>query len=127
MDEIGDQGADDHADRVAHRRLSWPRLMNTSAATILPSIDEAFDIDRPRTPTCFIAYTGERVRPPIAGHKDNHAGLMTPSADGDSSASRGTYRPGHEWDLFEGAADGPARGCGTVLEKVRLPPAASAG
>ena len=30
-------------------------------------------------PTCFIAYTIKGYGLPFAGHKDNHAGLMTPS------------------------------------------------
>ena len=29
-------------------------------------------------PHCFIAYTIKGFRLPFAGHKDNHAGLMTP-------------------------------------------------
>ena len=45
----------------------------------LPSLLEAFDkIDHDR-PTCFIAYTIKGFGLPFAGHKDNHAGLMTPA------------------------------------------------
>src|SRR5690606_16683025 len=38
---------------------------------------------------------------PLAGHKDNHAGLMTPTQ---VEALRETMnvRPGREWDRFEG-------------------------
>ena len=30
-------------------------------------------------PVCFIAYTIKGFGLPLAGHKDNHAGLMTPT------------------------------------------------
>ena len=46
----------------------------------LPSLIAAFDKaathDRP---TCFICYTIKGYWLPFAGHKDNHAGLMTPA------------------------------------------------
>ena len=52
-------------------------------------------------PTCFIAYTIKGMGLPFAGHKDNHAGLMTKEQMEVFRASMG-IRPGHEWDLFEG-------------------------
>ena len=65
------------------------RLMNNLGGHDLPSIVEAFDkIDHDR-PTCFIAYTVKGFGLPIAGHKDNHAGLMTP-------AQMETFRAGDE-------------------------------
>jgi pyruvate dehydrogenase E1 component len=52
-------------------------------------------------PTCFIAYTIKGMGLPFAGHKDNHAGLMTKEQmEGFRAAMR--IRPGHEWDEFEG-------------------------
>jgi pyruvate dehydrogenase E1 component len=52
-------------------------------------------------PTCFIAYTVKGMGLPFAGHKDNHAGLMTREQ---MEAFRGEMgiREGHEWDRFEG-------------------------
>ncbi|MGH7156073.1 MAG: transketolase, partial [Acetobacteraceae bacterium] len=52
-------------------------------------------------PTCFIAYTIKGMGLPFAGHKDNHAGMMTPEQ---MQAFRAVMniRPGHEWDRFEG-------------------------
>ncbi len=38
---------------------------------------------------------------PFAGHKDNHAGLMTKEQMEVFRAAM-DIRPGHEWDLFEG-------------------------
>jgi pyruvate dehydrogenase E1 component len=61
---------------------------------------EAIDHDRP---VCFIAYTIKGIGLPFAGHKDNHAGLMTVTQmekwRGDQN-----IRPGHEWEKFEGLA-----------------------
>ena len=52
-------------------------------------------------PTCFIAYTIKGMGLPFAGHKDNHAGLMTREQ---MEIFRGAMRirPGHEWDPYEG-------------------------
>src|SRR5271165_5371694 len=52
-------------------------------------------------PTCFIAYTIKGMGLPFAGHKDNHAGMMSKEQ---MEAFRGVMniRPGHEWDKFEG-------------------------
>src|SRR5438105_12160673 len=55
------------------------RLMTNLAGHDLPSLLEAFrdrDDDRP---VCFICYTIKGFGLPFAGHKDNHAGLMTPA------------------------------------------------
>ena len=52
-------------------------------------------------PTCFIAYTIKGMGLPFAGHKDNHAGLMSKEQMLTFRDLMG-IRPGHEWDLFEG-------------------------
>src|SRR5487761_2470691 len=52
-------------------------------------------------PTCFIGYTIKGMGLPFAGHKDNHAGLMTKEQMEAFRAQMG-IRPGHEWDKFEG-------------------------
>jgi pyruvate dehydrogenase E1 component len=52
-------------------------------------------------PTCFIAYTIKGMGLPFAGHKDNHAGLMTKEQMAAFKASM-SIRDGHEWDEFEG-------------------------
>ena len=52
-------------------------------------------------PTCFIAYTIKGMGLPFAGHKDNHAGLMTREQMELFRVQMG-IRPGHEFDLFEG-------------------------
>ncbi len=52
-------------------------------------------------PTCFIAYTIKGMGLPFAGHKDNHAGLMTKEQMAAFKIAMG-IRDGHEWDRFEG-------------------------
>lgn len=52
-------------------------------------------------PTCFIAYTIKGMGLPFAGHKDNHAGLMTKEQMAGFRAAM-NIREGHEWDPFEG-------------------------
>ena len=77
------------------------RLMNNLGGHDLAAIIEAFDaIDHDR-PVCFIAYTIKGYGLPFAGHKDNHAGLMTP-AQMETFRAAMNIRPGHEWDRFEG-------------------------
>jgi pyruvate dehydrogenase E1 component len=58
-------------------------------------------------PTCFIAYTTKGMGLPFAGHKDNHAGLMTREQMAEFRAQM-RIREGHEWDAFEGLDIAPA-------------------
>ena len=75
--------------------------MNNLGGHDLAAIIDAFDaIDHDR-PVCFIAYTIKGYGLPFAGHKDNHAGLMTP-AQMETFRAAMNIRPGHEWDRFEG-------------------------
>ncbi|WP_342165674.1 transketolase-like TK C-terminal-containing protein [Methylobacterium sp. SD21] len=60
---------------------------------------EAADNDRP---TVFIAYTVKGYGLPLAGHKDNHSGLLTP-AQTELFREKVGVRAGHEWEPFEGA------------------------
>jgi pyruvate dehydrogenase E1 component len=100
LDEIGDQGP---ATRLIESRSDdeLARLMNNLGGHDLPAIIDAFDaIDHDR-PVCFIAYTIKGYGLPFAGHKDNHAGLMTP-AQMETFRQAMNIRLGHEWDRFEG-------------------------
>ena len=100
VDEIGDQG---EVTRLIESRTDeeLARLMTNLAGHDLPSLIEAFGkVDHDR-PICFIAYTIKGYGLPFAGHKDNHAGLMTP-AQMESFRAAMNIRPGHEWDRFEG-------------------------
>jgi pyruvate dehydrogenase E1 component len=104
-DEIGDQGP---VTKLIESRSDneLARLMNNLGGHDLPNLVDAFSkIDHDR-PTCFIAYTIKGYGLPFAGHKDNHAGLMTPSQMETFRAAMG-IRPGHEWDVFEGLQTKP--------------------
>jgi pyruvate dehydrogenase E1 component len=99
-DEIGDQGA---VTALLERRSDdeLARLMNNLGGHDLGSITAAFDaVDHDR-PVCFIAYTIKGYGLPFAGHKDNHAGLMTP-AQMETFRKSMNISPGEEWSRFEG-------------------------
>src|SRR5436305_13815496 len=77
--------------------------MTNLAGHDLPTLIEAFSqVDHDR-PLCFIAYTIKGFGLPFAGHKDNHAGLMT-AAQMDAFRAAMKVRLGHEWEPFEGLA-----------------------
>ena len=83
--------------------------MTNLAGHDLPSLIEAFDHGRQDDrPICFICYTIKGFGLPFAGHKDNHAGLMTP-AQMEALRAAMNVRPGHEWDAFEGLRIAPAQ------------------
>jgi pyruvate dehydrogenase E1 component len=107
LDEIGDQG---DVTRLIERRSDeeLSRLMTNLAGHDLPSLLEAFGSIRHDRPICFICYTIKGFGLPFAGHKDNHAGLMTP-AQMETLRQAMNVRPGHEWDPFEGLNVEPAR------------------
>jgi pyruvate dehydrogenase E1 component len=100
LDEIGDQGP---VTALIESRSDdeLARLMNNLGGHDLPAVTAAFAaIDHDR-PVCFICYTVKGFGLPMAGHKDNHAGLMT-TAQMETFRAQNRVRPGHEWDRFEG-------------------------
>jgi pyruvate dehydrogenase E1 component len=104
-DELGDQGA---VSKLIERRSDeeLARLMGNLGGHDLPAVIDAFSrIDHDR-PVCFICYTIKGSGLPFAGHKDNHAGLMTP-AQMETLREAMNVRPGHEWDKFEGLSTAP--------------------
>jgi pyruvate dehydrogenase E1 component len=115
LDEIGDQGA---VTRLIEKRSDeeLARLMNNLGGHDLSAIIDAFDSIEHDRPVCFIAYTIKGFGLPFAGHKDNHAGLMTP-AQMETFRGAMKIRPGREWDRFEGL-DTPAADIETFLKAV---------
>jgi pyruvate dehydrogenase E1 component len=104
-DDIGDQGP---VTKLIESRSDeeLALLMTNLAGHDLPSLLEAFGrIDHDR-PVCFICYTIKGYGLPFAGHKDNHAGLMTP-AQMETFRQAMNIRAGHEWDRFEGLRQNP--------------------
>jgi pyruvate dehydrogenase E1 component len=81
-------------------------LMSNLGGHCLPTLLDAFANAAGDRPTCFIAYTIKGWGLPLAGHKDNHSGIMTPDQMNDFRSRMG-IRPNHEWDLFEGLPVSP--------------------
>ena len=79
------------------------RLMTNLGGTDLESILDAFERAPSDKPVCFIAYTIKGLGLPFAGHKDNHAGLMTNAQMQEFRARHGIDQ-GAEWDRFAGVA-----------------------
>ncbi|MBZ9775991.1 transketolase [Mesorhizobium sp. CO1-1-8] len=103
LDDLGDQG---DVSRLIERRGDddLAQLMSNLGGHDLPSILDAFEQARTHDrPTCFIAYTIKGFGLPLAGHKDNHAGLMTPTQVETLRKSM-KVREGREWNPFEGLA-----------------------
>jgi pyruvate dehydrogenase E1 component len=101
LDEIGDQGA--VSDLLAARGDDQlAALMENLGGHCMASVCAAFDqAGKSERPTVFIAYTIKGWGTPLAGHKDNHAGLMGLSQMEGFRARMG-IRDGHEWDRAEG-------------------------
>jgi len=87
---------DSHDDGTLHRLMT--NLAGHDMETVLDAFHAAADDDHPQ---CFVAYTIKGYGLPLAGHKDNHAGLMNPQQmDGFRKAMR--IPEGAEWDPFVG-------------------------
>lgn len=86
---------DEHDDDALHRLLT--NLAGHDMETVL----EAFHAADDESPTCFIAYTIKGYGLPIAGHKDNHAALLTGEQIEALRCSM-DVPPGEEWEHFSG-------------------------
>ncbi|MGE0241131.1 MAG: transketolase, partial [Parvibaculaceae bacterium] len=108
LDDIGDQG--DVSGLIERRSdVELQRLMTNLGGHDLPSLLRAFEAAQTHDrPVCFIAYTIKGFGLPLAGHKDNHAGLMT-AAQTEALRDALAIRPGHEWEPFEGLGMPAAR------------------
>jgi pyruvate dehydrogenase E1 component len=86
---------DSHDDAALHM------LMTNLGGHDLDYLIESFDAVEDETPRCFIAYTIKGYGLPIAGHKDNHAGLMTPEQMA-TFRTANSVPEGAEWEPFAG-------------------------
>jgi pyruvate dehydrogenase E1 component len=100
LDDIGDQGP---VARLIERRSDpeLAALMTNLAGHDLQACLEAFEAIGHDRPVCFIAYTIKGRGLPFAGHKDNHAGLMTRAQMEQWRAHMGVAE-GLEWDRHAG-------------------------
>ncbi len=77
-------------------------LMTNLAGHDLHSLDEAFSSNlNNEKPTCFICYTVKGFGLPLAGHKDNHSGIMNEEQFDFYQKSMGINK-GKEWSKTEG-------------------------
>ncbi len=90
---------DSHDDESLHR------LMTNLGGHDIETLMDAFDAaEGDATPHCFIAYTIKGWGLPLAGHRDNHAGLLTPAQMADFR-EHNEIAEGAEWQLFSGLGD----------------------
>lgn len=103
MDDLADQGdVTALIDRRSDAALA--ELMENLGGNCVETMAETFaGIDHDR-PTCFLAYTIKGWGTPIAGHKDNHGGLMTKAQMAGWQADMGVPE-GQEWEPFAAVED----------------------
>ena len=107
---------DTHDDARLHALMT--NLGGHDMATLLEAF-HGVDDDAPR---CFIAYTIKGHRLPLAGHKDNHAGIMTPDQMATFKAAHG-IADGAEWEPlggFGGGLDGGDEGADAAAARAFL-------
>ncbi|HTZ37509.1 MAG TPA: transketolase, partial [Stellaceae bacterium] len=103
---------EEHDDDALHT------LMTNLAGHDMEAVLDAFHSIADDRPTCFIAYTIKGYGLPLAGHKDNHAGLMNPDQMASFQRTMGVPA-GAEWELFAGL-DAPAEELSAVLRAAPL-------
>ena len=98
LDDLGDQG--DVTALIERRNdAELAALMENLGGNCVETMAQVFaSIDHDR-PTCFLAYTVKGWGTPIAGHKDNHGGLMNPTQFAQWQKHMGVAE-GDEWDPF---------------------------
>ena len=98
MDDLGDQG-DVTALIEARSDRELADLMENLGGNCVSTMADAFaSIDHDR-PVCFLAYTIKGWGTPIAGHKDNHGGLMNKTQMAEWQGHMGVPE-GQEWEKF---------------------------
>ncbi len=86
---------------ASHDDAALASLLTNLGGHDIEAVLDAFHGVEDDRPHCFIAYTVKGWGLPFAGHKDNHAGLMTP----DQMAAFKTQMripEGAEWDAYAG-------------------------
>lgn len=103
LNDLGDQGDfTEFLDRRSDDELGC--LMENLGGNCVETMAKEFAEINHNRPVCFLAYTIKGWGTPIAGHKDNHGGLMTLNQMQKWQSSMG-IREGHEWDRLEAVAD----------------------
>ncbi|MBY0343675.1 MAG: transketolase [Sphingomonadales bacterium] len=87
-----------------HDDAALARLMTNLGGHCLETLTQAFDGVTDDRPTLFIAYTVKGYGLPLAGHKDNHSGMMN-TAQIEGLRDELGIAPGEEWDKWAGLGD----------------------
>ena len=82
-------------------------VMTNLGGHCIESLIDAFDSAQDERPTLFIAYTVKGYGLPLAGHKDNHSGMMNPPQMEQLRTSMGISE-GDEWNPYGGLGDNAA-------------------
>ncbi len=82
-------------------------VMTNLGGHCVESLIDAFDSAQDERPTLFIAYTVKGYGLPLAGHKDNHSGMMNPPQMDRLRTSMGISE-GDEWNPYSGLGDNAA-------------------
>jgi len=93
---------------AGHDDEALARLMTNLGGHCIETLIDAFDAAQDERPTLFIAYTVKGHGLPLAGHKDNHSGMMSPTQIEQFRAQQG-IAPGDEWALYAGLGDNAAQ------------------
>ncbi|WP_380057938.1 1-deoxy-D-xylulose-5-phosphate synthase N-terminal domain-containing protein [Falsihalocynthiibacter sp. SS001] len=103
MDDLGDQGA---VTALIEKRSDdeLAALMENLGGNCVQTMAEVFASVEDDRPTCFLAYTIKGWGTPIAGHKDNHGGLMTKTQMAEWQEQMGVPE-GQEWEKFATVTD----------------------
>ena len=98
LDDIGDQS---NVSKLINKRSDeeFLELMANLGGHCVHTLCDAFKNIKDDKPTAFIAYTIKGWGTPLAGHKDNHAGLMTKAQMETFKAKLGIL-DGNEWNSF---------------------------
>lgn len=83
------------------------RLMTNLGGHCVETLMDAFDAAQDDRPTLFIAYTVKGHGLPLAGHKDNHSGMMNPAQMEQFRLSLGIAE-GNEWEPWGALGDNVA-------------------
>jgi pyruvate dehydrogenase E1 component len=103
LDDLGDQGdVTALIDRRSDEELAT--LMENLGGNCVHTMAETFATINHDRPICFLAYTIKGWGTPIAGHKDNHGGLMNISQFAEWQQQMGVSK-GQEWDPFAAVTD----------------------
>ena len=89
---------------ASHDDAELARLMTNLGGHCIETLLDAFDSVTDDQPTLFIAYTVKGYGLPLAGHKDNHSGMMNTAQIEGLRAELG-IQPGQEWDKWAGLGD----------------------